>query len=141
MNRELEKKLSEDFPFMIAKNDWTGEVCLDEDGNTFGFPCSYSDGWYQLTHDLCQELTDLYIANGINPDTIDIMQVKEKFAGLRFYTGGLIEGGNEIIQKYEDISFETCEICGEQGTVCRRGTWYATLCDKHRDEMNYKNIE
>lgn len=141
MNRELEKKLTEDFSFMIAKNTWTGKICLDEEGKTFGFPCSYGDGWYQLTHDLCRELTDLYIANGINPDIIEMIQVKEKFGGMRFYTGSLLDGGHDIIQKYEDKSYEICEVCGEAGELCRRGSWYMTLCDKHRDEMNYVKTE
>ena len=35
MNQELENKLAKDFPFMVAKNVWTGEICLDG-GNTYG---------------------------------------------------------------------------------------------------------
>ena len=69
------------------------------------------------------------------------MQIKEKFGSLRFYTGGLIKGGNEIISKYEYKSLETCEVCGDVGDLCIRGNWYRTLCDKHRDEMHYKSID
>lgn len=72
MKQELEDQLAKDFPFMIAKNVWTGEVCCDDDGNAYGFPCSVDDGWYQLIHGLCQELTDLYIANERDPHKPDI---------------------------------------------------------------------
>lgn len=141
MKEELENQLAKDFPFMLARNVWSGELCLDDDGNTYGFPCEYSDGWYQLTHDLCQELSDLYVVNNCNPSEIIMMQVKEKYGQIRFYTGGLIEGAHDIIYKYEEMSYEVCEICGNAGTLCIKGGWYQTLCKKHMQELGYKKCE
>jgi hypothetical protein len=141
MKRELENQLAKDFSFMIAKNVFSGEVCLDEDNNTFGFPCSCGDGWYQVIHNLCQELTDFYVSKNSDPSEIEILQVKEKFGGLRFYTGGLIGGAHDIIHKHEDKSYEVCDVCGDPAEICIRGNWYRTLCDKHMLEYKYKRFE
>lgn len=63
---------------------------------------------------------------------IDIHQVKEKFGGLRFYTGGVnqeyaTEFFNQV-QVAEEESFRTCENCGNPGKP-RTGGWIKTLCN------------
>ena len=88
--------------------------------------CECDDGWLDLIKNLIDEL----IAIGWDKE---ICQIKEKFGGLRFYTNGLPEVGWEIISKYEKLSMEICEICGEPG-VLRVGGWYKTLCNKHHEE-------
>lgn len=81
------------------------------------------EGWYGLVRQLIDEL----IAFGWNKQVI---QVKEKFGGLRFYVNDLPEGGFDIISKYEALSYKTCEKCGNEG-VLRSGNWLRTLCDEH----------
>lgn len=80
-------------------------------------------GWYGMIKNLIEEL----IAIGWNKN---ITQVKEKFGGLRFYTDSTPEGGDDIISKYETISYKTCEECGKEG-VLRKGGWLSTFCDEH----------
>ncbi len=46
--------------------------------------CECSSGWYQLIHDLCQEITDRYAVDEAPVDIV-IQQIKEKFASLRVY--------------------------------------------------------
>lgn len=133
MNRENQNRLM-DFPFGVATSGWDGKICLDENGEPYGFPCECLDGWADLIYNLCKELNDLYVANGWDVKEIEILQIKEKFGGLRFYTGGLIEGGHDIINKYEELSFETCEKCGTHGEV-RDGRWIMTLCDECYKEI------
>lgn len=96
-------------------------------------PCDILEGWYQLVHDLIEEL----LAAGWDKH---FLQCKEKFGGLRFYIGGGTEEIFEIISKYESLSYETCEMCGEKGEPrkdCgwRENLWYMTLCDKHYNEL------
>jgi hypothetical protein len=94
------------------------------------FECG--DGWYPLIKDL---ITDL-IALGWDKQTC---QVKEKFGGLRFYIN---TGSDEIfkrIRNAEDLSYETCETCGEKGELKLVG-WYKTLCNKHHEERK-SNIQ
>lgn len=123
MDKKLEKKLMDEFPFMEFKSLYTGEKT--------GVPvsCSCSDGWYKLIHDLCKEIEELYKKNNRDSDEIIVQQVKEKYGGLRFYCTNYIDGVKDIVSKYEDLSCETCEICGREGhSVCLHG-WYMTLCD------------
>lgn len=80
------------------------------------------------------------------PDTfIAILQVKEKFGGLRVYTdlrrsnGDRLDWGEHeelhnrvgiVIEEMEYKAAITCEMCGEPGES-RGGGWIKTLCDKH----------
>jgi hypothetical protein len=87
-----------------------------------GFFC-VGPGWYELIKNLIDEL----IADGWDKQ---ICQVKEKFGGLRFYTNGGGENHYNIISKYEKLSCNVCEECGESGELRQVG-WWKTLCDEH----------
>jgi len=89
--------------------------------------CSCGDGWLQLIHDLIEEL----LAAGWDKR---VTQIKEKFGGLRFYIGSGSEEIWGIISNYEALSYEVCEVCGEQGVLRNDIGWYQTLCDKHYQE-------
>lgn len=83
------------------------------------------DGWIDLVSDLVDKLLD----TGIE---FSVLQIKEKFGGLRFYISSLKDPHSklsDIISTYEKQSYETCEVCGEPGTP-RKGYWIKTLCDK-----------
>jgi len=90
-----------------------------------------SEGWYQLIHDLLAELLETDWDK-------DIHQVKEKFGGLRFYIGGASSEVHKIISKYERLSYETCENCGEKGELRSDLGWWRTLCEKHYNESKNK---
>ncbi len=83
---------------------------------------SIYSGWLDLVTELIKEL----ISIGWNKE---LSQCKEKFGGLRFYTNGLPNTGHDIIRKYEDLSFETCELCGKPGTL-RQEHWMKTQCNE-----------
>lgn len=98
MDSKLEDKLMKDFDFMEHKNP---------DGTPSGRSvyCGVEDGWFHLIYNLCTELKELYDSQGVPTNLIHVLQVKEKWGGLRFYVGDTIDGGQEIISKYEDLSF------------------------------------
>jgi hypothetical protein len=88
------------------------------------FECG--NGWFPIIKDLITDLIEL----GWDKQTC---QVKEKFGALRFYIN---TGSDEIfkrIRNAEDLSYETCETCGEKGELKLVG-WYKTLCNKHHEE-------
>ena len=58
-----------------------------------------------------------------------IMQIKEKFGGLRWYDQGGCEETSKIIQKYEYISYRTCIICGKTASYLTTG-WIEPYCEK-----------
>jgi hypothetical protein len=86
------------------------------------------EGWYQIVLDCDKELS------AIDPDYI-ILQVKQKFGGLRYYCQSsqpdnpeLFAQINSIIKKYENIAAVTCEVTGNPGVLMKSETgWHKTL--------------
>ena len=66
-----------------------------------------------------------------------VLQVKEKYGTLRWYDAGFpdkyYDELQEIIDRYEVLSSETCAVCGEEGRMSREG-WHMPYCDKHRNK-------
>jgi hypothetical protein len=70
------------------------------------------------------------------------LQIKEKFGGLRYYFSTEIKDQNlvqkmyEVAFKYENLSFQTCEKCGESFARPYRtkSGWIKTHCPKHKKE-------
>ena len=91
----------------------------------------HGDGWYSIIYNLSEKITKL-------DPTVEAVQVKEKFGGLRFYIGPVkIEHSKEVydaIDQAEDESFKTCEVCGSKENVTTEGSnWIKTLCEKCRN--------
>lgn len=78
-------------------------------------------GWWNLVKPLIEQA---------NLEGATILQVKEKFGGLRFYAEGssLL---NQMIDNAENESLKTCEECGKPGKLSSRRGWLKTLCEKH----------
>ncbi len=138
MRYELEQKLFDRFNFFHPEKITTSLMC-------FGFECN--DGWFDIIWDLCEDIERLLKKSNID---IEVIQVKEKFGGLRFYWNFIgdfleIEGEDEgaltdeadriyndiesLIKKAEEISYQTCEVCGKPGKPIRGG-WITTLCEE-----------
>lgn len=66
-------------------------------------------------------------------EKVQVLQVKEKFGGLRFYVGAASEEVHAAIEKAENDSFTICEYCGDPG-LRRGGGWLKTLCYNHYKE-------
>ena len=121
MNRKLVDKIQHDFKWFPTKNplfraDLEAPMWVDTD-----------DGWFDLIYDLCKKI-DVIVKREKLEFYVD--QVKEKFAGLRFYVSGFNDEIRELIHKAEAKSYRTCEICGNAGTTYISGDvgWYKTLC-------------
>ena len=80
-------------------------------------------GWSGIIADLVLKLFALGW-NGV------ILQCKEKFGGMRFYTGETTDEMETLIRAAEAESYKTCEQCGKPG-IARRDGWIKTLCDEH----------
>jgi hypothetical protein len=108
-------------------NVFTGNNITDPDFFVVG------SGWNLLIKNLIQDLIRL----GWNKEVI---QVKEKFGGLRFYIN---EGTDEIHQRIgqaELESMKTCEITGKLGKIRTDIGWHRTLCDEEYERIISKNI-
>ena len=64
------------------------------------------------------------------PPGLRIVQVKEKYAGLRIYTDRIDKRFDDLLFDVQNESLTICEECGKPGLV-REGGWWTTLCDEH----------
>lgn len=131
MKEELEKKFVERFKFFHPeKSPMESLIC-------FGFECN--DGWANLIWDLCEKLEEQLSKEGDDKEyPFEVVQVKEKFGGLRFYTNWGTDAVYDLIDEAEDKSFEVCEMCGKEGKLRSNGMWMKTLCEEHTKELGYK---
>lgn len=69
-----------------------------------------------------------------------IMQIKDKWGGLRWYDLGSSKEIQKIIAKYESLSFNTCIDCGKPATKISSG-WISPYCDDCYDNHNIVKLE
>ena len=139
MDIKLQRKLFRKYPYIFENRKRPSSETRMCDGITCG------NGWYQLIDDLCRKLkaimnvTDCYIVAS---------QVKEKFAGLRFYIDQVKfshdsncsswKDQNNIREIISDIiyhahcdSFKVCEECGKYRDKSPQiGNYVYAMCDK-----------
>ena len=66
--------------------------------------------------------------------TVGIIQVKEKYGGLRIYTDYYESELEKVIEEVGKESLKTCEDCGAPAGLVRKGGWFLTQCELHRGE-------
>lgn len=108
---ELEARLE---PYWAERPVWKG---LDID-----------DGWLGLINSL---VTALETTGDPFPE---IVQIKTKFGGLRFYVQGATELQRRMIMETEKRSTDLCEKCGRIAETVVIGGWWITLCEDHKAE-------
>lgn len=62
------------------------------------------------------------------PEDAYILQIKEKFGGLRFYVHTAMNI-MDFVAEVEEESYTICEKCGKPGKLRENG-WILTLCDE-----------
>lgn len=131
MNRENTKKLLDKFEFFYP------ETGIQESLMSFGFECA--DGWFDLIWKLCENIEKELEKEEPKEKTkhllkgrghFEVVQVKEKFGTLRFYSHGSTDKIHELIQEAENKSEVTCEGCGNPGERRNMNNWIKTLCSK-----------
>jgi hypothetical protein len=140
MDKELELELVKKYPKILR--DYGGDpmqTCL-----SWGF--EFDNGWNTLISKCLEKLQyfcDLCSKNGEEVQVV-ANQAKEKHATLSFYTSvygaDSIESSiiDDIISEAEMRSACTCEVTGKDGTICKKGGWYKTLCYEEARKLGYK---
>lgn len=94
----------------------------------------YNDGWDELVNTLVVKLREL------DPN-LEILQIKEKFGGLRAYISThsedpeVISKFNDLINEAEEKSYAICESCGKEGRSTSLNGWYRTLCKQDEERI------
>ena len=92
----------------------------------FGVECR--KGWYDLILPIIKYIED-YNKEKEEKERIRILQIKEKFGGLCFYTNFVTPELSKMIEKAENESYHTCEECGSKTNVgMRLSGWMTTMC-------------
>lgn len=85
------------------------------------------EGWWPIIDKMCDEAKALDIG-------VAFVQIKEKFGELRAYvTHDQVDAQtlcklNDVTDRAEHASLETCEYCGAPGSLRNIG-WMKTLCE------------
>lgn len=109
----MSKPASPRYPTFVIYEGYDLQLAVDSVGS----------GWAPLI----KEVFSFIEENKIHSKVI---QVKEKWGGLRIYTDVMHMELDKKIIEIEERSLSICEVCGEQGTL-RGGSWYRTLCAAH----------
>lgn len=136
---EENKKLCEEFPFLIPRNRFTDEIPEDYD---YTYTELMEDGWKKLQIDFFREVKPLLIkANFL--DKYRIMDNKEKWGFWHLYDNGLpkeiFQEYNDILRKYENLSEHTCIYCGDENAKMTYCGWIFPCCKKCWESNKYHN--
>lgn len=104
-------------------NDFSNFFPLYDKPNEYGYirvPIAVGDGWFNLIYNLLEDI-DIY-------QKVQVLQIKEKFGGLRFYINTTQIEIHNLIDKAEIESYNICESCGTKKNVMIGGGWIKTLC-------------
>ena len=110
----------------------------------FGYECS--KGWHPIIEDAFDEMSSIIrdmdaVSRAYMHDNFRILQVKEKYGGLRIYVSAETDEIADIIKRAEDRAYRTCEECGEYGVMTIRGGWYQTLCEPCAEKRGAKIVK
>ena len=93
----------------------------------FGIECS--DGWLGIIQPILDYIEE-YNIDKAEDYQIKILQIKEKWGGLRIYTNFETLELKQMIRDAESESYKTCEICGTNLNVGHTvGGWITTCCE------------
>lgn len=105
-------KASPRYPTFVVHEGYDRKLALD----------SVGQGWAGLVNEVFDMLE--------KTKGIKVIQVKEKWGGLRIYTDFMHMEFDKFIMDIEKKSFTVCEQCGKPGQL-REGSWQLTQCDEH----------
>lgn len=146
--KEANKRLIEEFPFLLPRNGFTDEVCKDYDYSYTELDDECPIGWTELKLNFYRELKPLLIkANYL--DKFRIIQSKEKWGYWHLYTNGvpknIFDECRHLLNKYEILSENTCIFCGKKAKMCDFGC-ISPICkscwnkSKINDTRSYEEV-
>ena len=139
MKEELQFQLVKKYPKILR--DYGGDMMK----TCMAWGIETGDGWYDLLDECMGKMQLICDLASTKENEVQVIaeQIKSKFATLRFYTTTYgatdIEQDiiDDIISEAERKSKYTCEITGKDGAMCKKGSWYKTLCYEEARKEGY----
>lgn len=122
---ELTTNSSERTKLIIERYPWARV----EDSDEYTWIDSLPEGWYKAFGlEMFEEINEALkkYPQGARDD-FKILDIKEKFGTLRFYTNWSTKEINQIKKTYEELSAVTCIDCGRPATRFST-SWIAPFC-------------
>lgn len=128
IREDFEKLLFSTFPFYAGHKLTIYESCMP-------WGLEHGPGWYNILWEMSEKLV-----KAKPPETFQFTQIKEKFGTGRFYWQGAGKKIQKIVDKYEHMTYYTCESCGrvQKPTTVREGGWVYNMCDECWKVFNEK---
>jgi len=120
MEKKNQDKLYKRYPKIFGQKD----LPLTQTAMCWGIECG--KGWFFLIDQLCSQLQ--FDIDRNNEPQIEAVQVKEKFGSLRFYTNGVTDRQDGMIDLACSMSNYICEACGSTEKVTQSKGWITTRC-------------
>lgn len=122
MDKALQSKLFEAYPEIFRER----HLPIEESAMSWGL--QVGDGWYRLIDDLCRDLKSMTEAG--SPQAV-ATQVKDKSGRLRFHVRETDASQRSLIERAEDLSTRTCDVCGAPGSPISSRRMVVTRCAQH----------
>lgn len=128
------------YPFLECRNVWTNKKVKHHYDYTWldDLPI----GWRKFFGiNICKDIKNLFTFtnNGSFLYQYRIVQIKEKYGFLHWYDNGvpseISDKMSDIIKRYEEISKNTCIVCGHKGYIDYNTYWLTPLCEKHKNKF------
>lgn len=91
-------------------------------------------GWHNLVSALCFKIYHHNLSLKDEEKRASVVQIKEKFGGLRFYVYGGDDYIRGLIDLAECVSHTICEGCSKPASSNSEGGWIRTLCQDCKNE-------
>lgn len=124
----------------IVLRSWSLFYEKEPETTDVDFEMSCDNGWKDIIMTACIEMHNYNIrkqAHDLAYTPVRIEQIKEKFGSLRIYTTGGDNWTNGVIDMAESMSKLVCEVSGDRGHHCRKGSNLKTLSKKIADQHGY----
>ena len=151
------RELCEKYPFLIPSNRWSGIRITEAEGGGYwpGDPDAIPEYDYEFTElddmpdgwriafgeQMCEELKRELLKYGGEKALQEyrIVQVKEKYGQLRWYTDWTSDMLEKIVDRYTELSERTCIRCGKPATQISTG-WISPWCDECAKQIPYRMV-
>jgi len=124
---EVLDALEEEYPFLVprGRDDEKLEMKPEERWCEL---LAMPEGWRRsFGLDICRDIKKA-LGDVISVQKYRILQIKEKYGSLRWYSTNESDEIANIITKYEYLSEHTCIVCGKPATKVSQG-WISPYCD------------
>lgn len=142
MDKQTEsKQLIERYPFLLTQHTLSGT-------HSTGFESTVLDdmpvGWRTaFGEDLCKEIMEELVQNNC-VESYKILQIKEKYGELRWYSqGGTERIHREIVPKYEKMSRRICIQCGQPARLISKSLVapWCNACAEQSPRQEFVDID